>query len=143
MMKYLFVVVVLVQAAISVAAQECEQLQSASADEMISYLKKGGDERCMTFAIDRIGTARYEPAIPVLVRLLDFRRLPNSEELSGGLSMQSWYPATNALEEVGKAALPSLLQAISSIRPHRLPNRTRLRCGWRLTEQNIYRLSPL
>jgi hypothetical protein len=62
--------------AFRVAALECDRLQNSSSDELVSYLDQIMPNRenaeCITFAID-IGNRRYEPAIPVLTKLFDFR----------------------------------------------------------------------
>src|SRR5690242_16483837 len=66
------------------AAQECNALRSSAADALVSYLDRivPNDEnaQCIAFAIKGLSARRYEPAIPILVRLLDFRRPPNAHE---------------------------------------------------------------
>src|SRR5256885_2376020 len=56
----------------------CPALQNAIAPDLLQYLNGvTPDEKnawCVTRAIHKLGDERYEPAIPVLVRLLDFRR---------------------------------------------------------------------
>lgn len=104
------------------AATECPDLESADSDPLISYLAavapNQDNSRCVTFVIKHLDSARYEPAIPVLVRLLDFHRPPNEAEKAGVAlhppTIDEFYPAANALEEIGKAALPALLEAIKS-----------------------------
>jgi hypothetical protein len=69
------------------AATECPDLESADSDALISYLAavapNQDNSRCVTFVIKHLDSARYEPAIPVLVRLLDFHRPPNEAEKAG------------------------------------------------------------
>lgn len=105
-----------------VAAQDCERLKNAAPDELVSYLNglapDEGNAQCVTFAIKVLDRLRYEPAIPVLSRLLDFRRPPNHHEQHGILLhppiIEEIYPTANALEEIGQSALPSVLEVIKS-----------------------------
>jgi len=100
--------------------RECEGLLTATLPELTKYLdgvipdEKNGD--CVTWAIQRMGDERYDPAIAVLARLLDFRRPPTSREKQGiYLRMQTvWemYPAASALDLIGKQALPAVLRVI-------------------------------
>jgi len=102
-------------AAVSLPAQECNRLRHASSGELVSCLdgtvSNPENAACITFAIQTLGEEHYEPAIPVLTKLLDFRR-PRTPEESGVITMHSFYPAMIALEEIGRASLPSLLRAI-------------------------------
>jgi hypothetical protein len=72
------------------------------------------NSRCVTWAIHKLGNEHHEPAIPALVKLLDFR-LPRTpvEEIFHGLSEES-FPAEAALELIGKKALPEVLRAIEA-----------------------------
>lgn len=103
-------------------AEPCNQLQNASSDELISYLRVGtfghDDSECPEFAIRTLGRRHYEPAIPSLVKMLDFRR-PLTEREKQGLylhiqSIDEIYPAANALEDLGEKALPAVLDAIKA-----------------------------
>ncbi len=64
-------------AVVPVAAQECAVLQGASPSDLVSYLvgvePNQQNAPCVAFAIREIGEHRYESAIPVLAKLLDFR----------------------------------------------------------------------
>jgi hypothetical protein len=101
-------------------AQKCESMQTATSDELVSYLKgivpDESNAECITFAIKRLADRRYEPAIAVLARLLDFSR-PLDEREKQGLYLhiqapEEIYPAANAMEEIGKKALPTVLEVI-------------------------------
>lgn len=56
----------------------CDDLRNASSADLVKFLgrvdrdQKNG--RCITWAIHKLGNERYEAAIPVMVKLLDFRR---------------------------------------------------------------------
>ena len=98
-------------------AQRCNELAGASSDKLVSYLNAAvpasdNTER-IAFAILQIGDQRYQPGIPSLVRLLDFR-WPTDKvaEIVGG--HHSLYPALAALEQIGPAAAPQVLGAIKS-----------------------------
>jgi hypothetical protein len=104
----------------SVAAQECDTLQGASPSDLVSYV--GGvapneqNASCVAFAIRRIGDQRYESAIPVLTKLLDFRWPVNAHQKRRLYVLEhdgvSIYPAATALERIGESSLPSVLAAI-------------------------------
>ena len=57
---------------------ECDSFHNATPADLLSFLnattpdEKNGD--CVTWAIKRLGRERFEPSIPALIRLLDFRR---------------------------------------------------------------------
>jgi hypothetical protein len=98
----------------------CPSLQDAIPPDLLQYLSGvTPDEKnawCVTWAIRRVGKARYEPAVSALVRLLDFRRPQTPQEKMGfgDLSSARVFPAQDALEEIGKAALPEVLRAIEA-----------------------------
>ena len=110
-------IVLILFGVVSVAAQECSRLQGAGPNELLSYLDgivpNPENADCITFAIKMLEKQRYEPAIPVLAKLLDFRRSRTAEEV-GVITLHTFYPAVNALEEIGKASLPSVLAAIKA-----------------------------
>lgn len=118
-------ILVLILNAVFVAAQDCNRLRVTSTyDDLVSYLGKPAptqvDAECIAFAINRLGEKRYEPAIPVLLKFLDFR-WPR-----GAWQKQHYYlkrpnpsnvyvfPAAKALEAMGKSALPALLEVIKT-----------------------------
>ena len=96
----------------------CDSLQNASSPDLVQFLNAvvpgEMNARCITWAIHKLGNEHHEPAIPPLVRLLDFRspRTP-VEEIFHGLSEES-FPAKAALETIGKKALPEVLRAIEA-----------------------------
>ena len=102
------------------AAQECPSLQHASTTDLVAYLNgilpTDGNAECITVAIQRLAPQRFEPAVPGLVKLLDFRRPPTEDEKVHFLRRpqipEELYPAAGALEEIGKKALPSVLEVI-------------------------------
>jgi len=103
-------------------AQDCVQLHDTGADQVISYLNtvepNPGNQECISFALSRLGTLRYEPAVSVLARWLDFRRPPTDREKQGlylhAQTIDEIYPAASALEELGQKALPEVLSVIRS-----------------------------
>jgi hypothetical protein len=101
---------------------ECDSLQNAIPPDLVQYLsgvipdEKNGD--CVTWAIKKLGKEQYEPAIPVLIKLLDFRRPPTAREKRGFLMhppfVSDLYPAAGALDLIGKKALPQVLLVIEA-----------------------------
>ena len=103
-----------------VRGQECENLRNANASDLVSFLSAATPDAnnaiCVAWAIKSLGNQQYAPSIPVLVKLLDFRRPLNEQEKLGlFLRPQSvWekYPAAGALDRIGDKALPTLISAI-------------------------------
>ena len=96
----------------------CSTLEAASSEDLVQFLDKTvPDEqnaRCVTWAINKLGKVRYEPAIPALVRLLDFRRPEKEGERTVVSFSQEFFPAREALGLIGKKALPEVLHAIEA-----------------------------
>ena len=96
----------------------CYGLQNASSPDLVQFLNAvvpdEWNSRCITWAIHKLGNEHHEPAVPTLVKLLDFR-LPRTpvEEIFHNISEQS-FPAEEALELIGKKALPEVLRAIEA-----------------------------
>jgi hypothetical protein len=97
----------------------CDSLQNVSLPVLVRFLNAAvpgqTDARCITWAIQKLGNEQHEPAIPALVKLLDFRvpRTSMEEIFHQGLSEES-FPAEEALQAIGKKALPDVLHAIES-----------------------------
>jgi hypothetical protein len=100
----------------------CDSLRDANVIDLFQFLsgvvpdeKNGG---CVTWAIHRLGNEHYDPAIPGLVKLLGFRRPQTSEEKMGFYirpqTTDEIFPAAEALELMGKKALPEILRAIEA-----------------------------
>ena len=111
-------------------AQTCLHLQTASPDQLLSYLGAShstiADGDCVAFAINTLGEQKYAPAIPVLIQYLDFNwprgmwqkqrhfaETPNPSDIHV-------FPAATALEKMGNKALPALLAVMKSGMPGRL-----------------------
>ncbi|HEV2729240.1 MAG TPA: hypothetical protein VGV15_04340 [Terriglobales bacterium] len=103
-------------------AQECATLQGASPDKLVSYLNRVADRRqnapCVAFAIKKIGEQRYEPAIPVLTKFLEFRWPLGVNQKQRRFALEhdgfTIYPAADALEKIGKNSLPAVLRAMKA-----------------------------
>lgn len=96
----------------------CYGLQNASSTDLLEFLNAvvpdEWNARCITWAIHKLGKDHHEPAIPALVKLLDFRLpLTPMEEVFQGTS-QAPFPAEEALEQIGKKVLPEVLRAIEA-----------------------------
>jgi len=72
----------------------------------------------LAFAINKIGDQRYEPAVPVLTRLVEFRWPPNARQKQRRFVLEhdgfTIYPAANALEQIGKNALPAVAEVLKA-----------------------------
>ena len=105
-----------------VLGQECESLRNAAPDDLTSFLNAAVPDQknadCVTSAIRQLGARRHAPAVPTLVKLLDFRRPLDEREKRGAYphmrGVWEMYPAVGALEMMGAKALPALLDAITA-----------------------------
>jgi hypothetical protein len=105
-----------------VVGQECESLRNAAPDDLTSFLNTAAPDQknadCVTSAIRQLGARRHAPAVPTLVKFLDFRRPLDETEKRGAYphlrGVWDMYPAVDALESMGVNALPALLDAIKA-----------------------------
>jgi hypothetical protein len=105
-----------------VVGQGCESLRNAAPDDLTSFLNTATPDQknadCVTSAIKNLGARRHAPAVPALIKLLDFRRPLDEREKRGShphmRGVWEMYPAVDALESMGSNALPALLDAIKA-----------------------------
>ena len=97
----------------------CLQLESGEPSQLVSYLdgpKGSQTSACTEYAIGQIGEKRYVAGVGVLARRLGFRREPDfwekGEDVVG--LQHEWYPATSALFQIGKPALPALIEILGT-----------------------------
>jgi hypothetical protein len=107
------------------ADSACAKLQNTTSTFRVAYLqgaREGLDRGCILYAIRELGNDRFVPAVKTLVAYLDVR-LPDPPNLGtperpiipahivppGGL-----YAASEALSQIGQAAVPELLEAIAN-----------------------------
>jgi hypothetical protein len=92
----------------------CEILRGASSPDLVKFLNSTTPDernaRCVTWAIHKLGTERYDPAIVPLVRLLDFRLAKTEADKTFRWGEE--FPAADALTLFGKKALSEVLRAI-------------------------------
>jgi hypothetical protein len=101
-------------------ASTCPSLKNSQMRlEFLQDEKARLDGDCVLYAIDQLRVARYAPATATLIRYLDYPYPPppnrgNSEPIivSGPFNWTN-YPAANALADIGKAAVPQLVDAIA------------------------------
>lgn len=104
------------------AAQTCNSMQSISPAALVSSLNgivpNQTNAACVAFAINQLGSQQYEPAFPMLTKFLSFRWPPNARQKQRLFVLEhdgaSIYPVANALEAIGKNALPGILKAIAA-----------------------------
>jgi hypothetical protein len=100
----------------------CEGFKNAVSPDLAQYLNgvvpdaKNAD--CVTLVTRKLGKERYGPAITALVKLLDFRRPLTQQEKMGfwvrPRITEEMFPAAEALELIGKEAIPELLSVIKA-----------------------------
>jgi hypothetical protein len=105
-------------------APACGDLENKQPESLMEYLQ-GERSRlnrdCVLYAIEQLGNAHYAPAIRTLVGYLGYRKsdppnfgspaaplIPGHPEWSGSI-----YPAGSALFQIGKAAVPQLIEVIA------------------------------
>jgi hypothetical protein len=101
---------------------ECQAFENASSPDLLQFLNgvvpDKSNEDCVSLAIRKLGTERYQPAIATLAKFLDFRRPLTPKEKMGFYDhpqgVGGRYPAALALELIGEPALPEVLRAIKA-----------------------------
>jgi hypothetical protein len=100
----------------------CPELQGAKPQVHLEYLQRDRavlTPACIAYAADQIGLQQYSPAVKTLLRYLDYR-LPEDPArahlaaISRTPTLGTLYPATDALFEIGKPAVPDLVELIAS-----------------------------
>lgn len=103
---------------VAAEAQQCKSLEASSPKELVSYLQAAQpserNAQCIWYAIKGLEDRPYEPAIPILVKLLDFRRPQDGWEKQGVFLQGNYYPAMDALSALGKKSSPNVLEAIKA-----------------------------
>ncbi len=102
--------------------QTCATLQGASPAALVLYLDGVKDRRqdapCVSFAIQKIGEQKYEPAIPTLTKFLGFRWPLGVNQKQRRFVIEhdgfTIYPAADALEKIGEDSLPAVLDAMEA-----------------------------
>jgi hypothetical protein len=97
----------------------CPSLQNATSAVLLQYLNGTTPDQanglCVTWAIDKLGKERYEPAIPTLAKLLNFRRPKTRTEEIFSSGPSDWtFPAVGALDLIGEKALPEILLVLKA-----------------------------
>jgi hypothetical protein len=101
---------------------DCDSLRNAASADLVAFLnevspdEKNGD--CVTWAIKRLGSERFEGSIAALTRLLDFRRPVTEREKQGFYlrpqTIDEIYPAVAALEMIGRESLPAVMRVMKA-----------------------------
>lgn len=100
----------------------CEALAGSSQEQLIQFLKDGqrgnADANCTEYALRRLANEKVHEAIPVLTAYLGFRRPETDREkmgMGGALgTIGNDFPASFALSQMGRAALPALVHVIET-----------------------------
>jgi hypothetical protein len=104
------------------AAYPCADLENKKPELRLAYLqgeRSRLDRNCALYAIEQLGNDHYEAAIRTLIGYLDYRAPdPPAYSAPDGpivLKVAWWrpYPAVDALFQIGKAAIPQLVEAIA------------------------------
>jgi hypothetical protein len=102
------------------AGEVCKSLVGVPPAELTSYLSEirpdAGNAECVDFAIRRLGFLKYEPGIPSLAKLLDFKspEYGRTEYISHLPALGKTFPAVGALEKFGEKSFPVLIVEIKS-----------------------------
>jgi hypothetical protein len=108
------------------AASVCADLENKKPESRLEYLqgeRSRLDRNCVLYAIEQLGNDHYTAAIKTLAAYLDYRRpdppsfgSPAAPLVVGHLEWSgSIYPAGTALFQIGKAAVPRLVEVIADV----------------------------
>jgi hypothetical protein len=103
------------------AAFSCAELEGAKPEVHLEYLQRDRSALkpdCIFYAIDQIGLKHYAPAIKTLIGYLDYPVPEDPAKARWPVIMRiptlgSLYPAITALFEIGKPAIPDLVDSIA------------------------------
>lgn len=104
------------------AAYPCADLANKKAETLLEYLqgdKSRLDRNCALYAIEQLGNDHYAAAIKTLIGYLDYRSpdLPSvtiqGVKLTPKFAWWAPYLAVDALSQIGKAAVPQLIEAVA------------------------------
>lgn len=101
------------------ASDTCEALTSASAEEAVKALDSGQlkTAECAMTAFQLIHGLPSQDAIPILIRLLGYKRPLREAERQGFLKHgplpDTMYPAVKSLYQIGTSAEPALIEVIA------------------------------
>jgi hypothetical protein len=106
----------------SASMPRCEALAGSPPERLIQFLKDGqsgnADPNCTEYALRRLADEKVHEAIPVLAAYLGFRRPETDREkmgMGGALgTIGNDFPASFALSQMGRAALPALVHVIET-----------------------------
>lgn len=106
----------------AVDTNECVELKDSKPAELVAYLqadRSGLKPECIAYAADKIGLYRYAPGVQILIQYIDYRlpvdpRKARSPAVGRAPTLGTIYPATDALLEIGKPAIPSLVQVVAA-----------------------------
>jgi hypothetical protein len=96
------------------AASACAALENKNAEARLEYLQGDRsllDKDCILYAIERFGNERYSAAVKTLVGYLDYRN-PDPPLVPKRLTPTA-YPAVEALFQIGKSAIPDVVEVIA------------------------------
>jgi hypothetical protein len=119
---YFFLLLIMLIAQ-SDCAQQCVELREADSASLIAFLSKdkeiavGSRPGCVTYALSRLGDEKSAESSAVVSNYLDFRRPMTADEkemdrLHISMSAREFYPAVLTLFQIGKPALPALIEKI-------------------------------
>jgi len=106
------------------ADSTCANLENKNPQSKLEFLQSQTarlDSRCVLYALDQLRAARYAPAIATLIRYLDYilpdepaRLGPAGEPITVRGLKWTLFPAANALAEIGRPAIPQLVDVIAN-----------------------------
>jgi HEAT repeat protein len=99
-------------------ALECNNIAALQHNQLVDYLKneaRTADPQCVTNAIYRLGDTKSKrsEAVAVLVKLLDFKRPPTAPEKLHIHTNHDWYPAVDALYQMGESAVQPIIDRLA------------------------------
>jgi hypothetical protein len=103
------------------AAFSRAELEGAKPEVHLEYLQRDRSALkpdCIFYAMDQIGLKHYAPAVKTLIKYLDYRVPEDPAKARWPVVMRfrmlsDIYPATGALFDIGKPAIPDLVASIA------------------------------
>lgn len=111
------IALLIVTSAYPAFAGQCPQLEGKSSEQLTGYLRSDRmqlEPACILSAMRQLGDRKDVSAVPTLLTYLDFRQ-PVTRDY--GFHLTSRYPVETALFQIGKPAVPALLQVLATADP--------------------------
>jgi hypothetical protein len=121
----------------------CDELEGRTVEAHLAYLERNRSTlspACIAYAANQIGLRGYGAASKTLSKYLDYR-MPDDPAMAHlppiSLASAPRYPAAEALFQLGKKAIPELIQVIASAETSQVARRNAIRTAFAIHREDV------